>query len=230
MSSSTPSVSTQIARRTASNVSTNLSANGKAVLASVTANVEKDDLVAIEVYGRRTRLTADRQDAQREMDQLNAKARDLKREFDEIGPSLVSTIDTKLDQKVADALKDAGYGKFVVNVELSNVGTAESKYDFTVKIQPEGDKSGYSEKHDRHVKLPFPAEAKKIIKQQATVADDIQECQTQLLRLKQDLSDSAMNSYREGVRAELAKFALLQQEGGQEVLEAMTHTKALPAA
>lgn len=190
---------------------------------AITANFDKSDVIAIAVTNEEERIHTDQIKGMRELDQLNTQHRDLKEQFDTIGPKLTKGIDTTADQVAVKALADADYGKFKIEVILGSTDEKGRKWTFQVTIKDT--KSSYND-HRREVVIPFTPDAISLLKQVRTTLEDIQEVQTALVHLKQE--KASLPAYARRVQAKMAECAIRQMAEGEALLAEMSSVKALP--
>ena len=197
-------------------------------LFNIAATFDKADVVAVMTTRREEDLHVQKLDAQHRLDQLTSKGRDLKAAYDAIGPSLIGQIDLTSAKAAAVALTAAGFGQFEARSSFEATDDKTQTYRFSVSIAAVGQTGYNSEKHDRHVTIPFTSEAASLLKQMRDNNNDVQEVHMELVRNKQEVAN--LPAYARRVHARMVEDTLKSIGSGQgeAMLQSLGGVKALP--
>jgi len=136
-----------------------------------------------------------------------------------IGPTRISEINIDDASQSAQALTDAGFGKFVAEVAFDSRNDNKKVYAYTIKIVHAGKKKDDYNRDllSRETTLPFDAETKKLLKQAADFDKKIETVETELLGVKSDFAK--LDDWVEEKKAMLAVQQIAGLDDGRAQLE-----------
>ena len=118
-------------------------------------------------------------------------------------------------KELARSLKDAGFGTFEVEVELTQVGEARQQIDLAVSLHLKSDR--YSTPLSRRVQRPFQPDSKQVLKALKAARVSVAALRGRLAEIHRKLSN--IPQVERKARARLAETALARTEEGLALLD-----------
>lgn len=180
-----------------------------------------DTLVNFMRYARKTSLTAQRNEVSTRLNGLHKSKVTLGETLAKIGPSRIGEVGLTDVLDAAEALTNAGFGKYAGEARFSERDDAKKDYVFNLLIVDATKKKTDTYSRDIHTMqttLAFDAETKKLIKQIADLDKKIEGVEQELLDVKTQFAK--LDEWVEEKKAILAVRQLSALEDGQAQLEA----------
>ena len=200
-------------------------------LLSMIGTIDKNDLIVTIKHARKSELTGKINIAVGQLAELEGSVTALQQQFNEIGPDMVDGIDITAEQKAAEALNAAGFGKLKAYAKFESRDDKARRYDFEVFICEKGDEDNrsysYNHKHSKYVHKPFTAEAKTLIRKIAAAKVQVQKKQAELMAYKSEMA--RMDDLGEAAHAELVQMVADKMKGGRQVLNRLLGVRAAEA-